>query len=128
MLSLQIKYSCKCVEFHFGRAQSTRKRKRSIVAKKKKTQMFPVPLMTRWNSWFGAAKYVAECLDSVELLVQEQEESSVFTYFRNLSSDNIAVIKFSQLSTAQKTIEAIVKIKVQTTCLPTKCIQNFQIY
>ncbi|KAJ8873183.1 hypothetical protein PR048_026816 [Dryococelus australis] len=57
-----------------------------------------MPVMTKWNSWFVSVKYIAEYLeDLMQLFSQDDEGGSTVTYFKNLTSDAISVIKCSSV-------------------------------
>lgn len=85
--------------------------KQKYLSEEKKPLLFPMPVMTRWNSWFSSTKYVAEYIeDLVEFLAQEEEGSSAITYFKSLSSDSVVVIKCSSVFLTEhctKTVQAI---------------------
>ncbi|XP_063244419.1 uncharacterized protein LOC134543361 [Bacillus rossius redtenbacheri] len=77
--------------------------------------LFPLPIMTRWTSWYKSANYVGEHVDDlVEFLSAEEEGSSAIVHFKNLSQDDVAVIKCSSVFLIEhciKTIDSIVLLE-----------------
>lgn len=73
---------------------NTRKRKHAYLQflttkyedQPQKPKLFPIPVITRWNSWFLSVEYLSEYLhDLVEFLQMLEEESVSIVYFKKLT-------------------------------------------
>lgn len=77
--------------------QNTRKRKHNYLAflrakypeGEKASKLFPSPVLTRWNSWYLAVKYVVDIVEYVSTL--DQSVPAV-VYFKGFSQSDITVI------------------------------------
>ena len=59
-----------------------------------KVKHFPMPVQTRWNTWFEAAKYIHEYLDDIlEFMEQLGEENSGVKFLKDVSPQFLAVTK-----------------------------------
>lgn len=77
---------------------NTRKRKHAYVQfltqkyenEPTKVKLFPIPVITRWNSWFKNVEYLGEYLhDRVEFVESVEDESLAVNYFKALTSNEV---------------------------------------
>ncbi|KAJ8876308.1 hypothetical protein PR048_020753, partial [Dryococelus australis] len=61
----------------------------------KNTELFPSPLMTRWNSWFHSVEYIAEYLEDLTDFLTGVDSGVSAKYFTNLNNCECAIIHCS---------------------------------
>lgn len=80
---------------------NTRKRKHAYIQfltekcndETKKPKLFPIPVVTRWNSWFKSVEYICEYLhDIVEFVQSVDDESVAVHYFKSLNPSEVQKI------------------------------------
>lgn len=59
-----------------------------------KVRHFPMPVQTRWNTWFEAARYIHEYLDDIlEFMDQLGEENNGVKFLKDISPQFLAITK-----------------------------------
>lgn len=78
-------------------------------------KQFPLPVMTRWNSWYHSVEYVNEYLTPmVEFLKNVEDGGTSIHYFKNLTMVEIVVIQCQAafvVEHCKSTIDAIVVLE-----------------
>ncbi|KAJ8873190.1 hypothetical protein PR048_026823 [Dryococelus australis] len=78
---------------------NTRKRKHHYLQHLQESsanlQLFPSPVVTRWNSWFHAVKYLDEYLTHLVTFFKKEDSdwSAAVEYFKQLEEDEIPLLK-----------------------------------
>ena len=58
-----------------------------------KCNLFPAPVLTRWNSWFKSVDYLKERVEDIKQFYSSlQEHSAAVKYFANLSENDLNVV------------------------------------